>query len=137
VPEIEYASMMRTEFRGQISAVQRQRLAALRGLKENGGHLSAWEARELALLERLNGTHTGPELSPDELAELAQLMKDTTLPQLGARSMSGREAVLRTLEMRWPKPRLSGRQAQLELLRLKAEWRLSLRQRQLARMKRP
>lgn len=73
--EIEYASRSRrTEFRGQISAVQRQRLTALRDLKDSGAHMNAWETREFALLERLNGTDTGPELSADELAELAQLM---------------------------------------------------------------
>lgn len=143
--EIEYASLpRRTEFRGEISAVQRQRLAALRDLKRTGAHMHTWEARELALLERLNGE--GPELSAAELAELAHLEYDTTLAQLGGvapqrsmttstRGMTTSQRRKQLTDMRYPPTRLTPKQKIVELLRLKAEFGMSPRQRAVERLR--
>jgi hypothetical protein len=110
--------------------IQRHRLAALMWQERYDAALSAAEREELAALQQLGG------IRPDAPMKLVKEWADAG-PDSMRRSMTPRQRQVETLGMRWPKPRLSGRQAQLELLRLKAEWQLTPRQRQVARMKRP
>jgi hypothetical protein len=114
-PPVEYAALGHRHaagitYRGQIDRVQRQRLLALQDLDSTGAPMAAWERRELELLERLQ---RGPELDTSELAELQQLMAETTLAQLG---------VVRSHSGRYETRGRSGRSALQQLDELRAGW---------------
>jgi hypothetical protein len=134
--EIQYAAMnMRTEIRGQVNAVQRQRIAYLMQLEaSHNGVLSPADRAELVKLQKLAGI--APDAPLSLVNKWAAGLLGATIPNsLQRRSMTNRQRQVETLGMRWPRQPISGRQAVVELLRIRAEWHLSPRQRQLLRMR--
>jgi hypothetical protein len=129
--EIEYAAMnMRTEIRGQINRLQRQRLEFLLD-RELWLGLDDAEVKELAYLKYLNGT--GPAAPPVKIKD-----GGTSGGSAGTgerQHISGRQAMLETLRMKYPRRPLSGRQAIVALWRERMDWDLSPRQRELWRMR--
>jgi hypothetical protein len=126
-PPVEYAALgRRTEARAVIDRLARQRLEYLldRALVFGLDHA---ELAELSYLKFLNGTGPPAPVVP---------IKDGGCTDCGTqRSMTIEQRMLQLYEMRWPPTRLTGRQAQLELLKIRGEWHLSRRQRQLQRLR--
>jgi hypothetical protein len=86
----------------------------------SGLRLSTAEREELSTLQRLT------RISDDAPMRLVRQWADGGLS--GTRSMSVKHRQLETLAMRWPKPRLSGRQAIVELYRIRGEWVMTPKQ---------
>jgi hypothetical protein len=128
MPGIEYASMSRrTERRGQINSLERQRLLFLTDRAIVIG-LDGDEAAELAYLKYINGT--GPE------APAVPVKDGGTDGTASTGARSGRDAQLATLAARWPHRRLTGRQALCVLEEQRMLWGMTAKQRALWRMKR-
>ena len=138
-PPVEYASVgMRTEIRGQVSAVQRQRIAYLMQLQASrNGVLDKAERDELTALQKLAGI--APDAPISLVNKWAAGLLGASIPNSLQRSMtpprSGRQAMLDTLAMKYPRRPMSGRQAIVELYRQRMLWDLSPKQRELQRMK--
>jgi hypothetical protein len=129
-PPIEYAAMnMRTEICGQINRQERQRLEFLLDRGRVFG-LDGDELAELAYLRFLDGT--GPAVPAVKIRDGGTTSTGPAAPQ---RSMTPQQRMVQLYEMRWPKIPLSGKQAQLELLRMRGVWYLTAKQRQLQRLR--
>jgi hypothetical protein len=114
----------------EVTWSQRRRIADLMEKERYSGvRLEPAEREELSALQKLAA------ISESAPLRMVRQWADGALPDTPRRSMTTRQRQLATLEMRWPKPRLSGRQAVLELDRMKTEWALTPRQRQVRRMR--
>ncbi len=117
----------------EINRIQRQRLATLMQREvDTNGLLSPAERGEMVALQRLGAM--APDASMRLVKQWADVGSDTMRTPQRSR-VSGRQRVVQTLEMRWPRQPLSGTAAQLELLRMRGEWHLTPWQRQLQRMR--
>ena len=134
-PPVEYASVgMRTEIRGQVSAVQRQRIAYLMQLEASrNGLLDKAEKDELTALQRLAGI--APDAPISLVNKWAAGLLGATVPNSLQRSMDQRQRELELMRMRWPRQPMSGRQAAVELRRQSMMPGLTPRQRELWRMR--
>lgn len=136
---IEFAAMghrhagMRTERRAVINRLERQRLEFLEDRVLVIG-LDPDEAAELAYLRGLAGT--GPPAPPVRIKDGGCCDRSHSARYEARGAISGRQRVLQTLEVRWPRRPRSGRQAVVELYRMRDDWYLTPRQRQLQRMRR-
>ena len=123
---IEYASVSaRLERRGEISAAQRQQLEWLIDQAVDYGVecLTKAEYATLVKLQRLQGTISDTATEP---------LIPARPPQRG---MSHYQRQMELMALRWPRPGINGRQALLELLRMKGEWSLTPRQIEVNRMR--
>jgi hypothetical protein len=132
---VEYASMgRRTEQRGQVNAVQRQRIAYLMQLEASrNGLLDKAEKDELTALQKLAGI--SPTAPISLVNKWAAGLLGATIPNSLQLSMTPRQRQVEILGMRWPRQPMSGRQAALELRRQSMMPGLTPRQRELWRMR--
>ena len=122
---IEYASAARLERRAEISAAQRQQLLWLTDQVIDYGIecLTRAEYATLVKLQRLQGVISDTATEP-------------LIPQRPPhRSASHYQRQMELMAMRWPRPGVNGRQALLELLRMKGEWSMTRRQAEVNRMR--
>lgn len=116
----------------EVNRRQRQRIVDLMEKERfSGVRLSTAEREELSTLQRL------ARISDDAPMRLVRQWADGGLS--GTRSMSVKhrqlDRQLETLAMRWPKPRRTGRQAIVELYRIRGEWDMTPKQAALERMR--
>jgi hypothetical protein len=120
----------------QVSAIQRQRIAYLMQLEASrNGLLDKAERDELTALQKLAGI--APDAPISLVNKWAAGLLGATMPNSLQRSMSPRQRVVETLQHRWPEPRLTPRQKTVELLRLKAEFDMTPKQRVVNRLRVP
>jgi hypothetical protein len=134
-PPVEYAALgMRTEIRGQVNAVQRQRIAFLMQLEASrNGLLDKADKDELTKLQKAAGI--APDAPISLVNKWAAGLLGATIPNSLQRSMTPRQRQVEILAMRWPRQPLTGRQAALELRRQSMMPGLSPRQRELWAMR--
>lgn len=108
----------------EINRSQRTRIADLMEKERYSGlSLSTAERQELSALQQL------ANISDSAPLRMVRAWADTGWDH--TRSMTTRQRQVELLGMRWPRPRLSGKHAQLELLRIRGEWTLTPRQREV------
>jgi len=134
-PPIEYASVgMRTEIRGQVNAVQRQRIAYLMQLEASrNGLLDKADKDELVALQKLAGI--APDAPISLVNKWAAGLLGATIPNSLQRNMTHQQRQVELAGLRWPRRPLSGRQAAVELRRQSMMPGLTPRQRELWRMR--
>jgi hypothetical protein len=116
----------------QVNAVQRQRIAYLMQLEiSRNGLLDKADRDELVALQKLAGI--APDAPISLVNKWAAGLLGATIPNS---LMRQRQRYLELMEMRWgPRPRLTGKQALVELYRLKGEWYLTPQQIELERLR--
>src|ERR1700737_501468 len=113
----------------EVNMSQRQRLCTLMQA-DRDGTLTPGQRTEMVALQQLAGVRDD---APMRLVrQWADTGWDTTTPQ---RSMSARQREVELLGMRWPRQPLSGKHAQLELLRMRGEWSQTPKQIALERIR--
>lgn len=144
-PPIEYASVgMRTEIRGQVNAVQRQRIAYLMQLEASrNGLLDKADKDELVALQKLAGI--APDAPLSLVNKWAAGLLGATIPDslqrrsmtTSHRGMTNRQRQVEILGMRWPTRPLTPRQKLVALAEQRILFDMTPRQRAVWRMRRP
>jgi hypothetical protein len=129
-----------------VTRIQRERIAELMSKDADlNGLLDPAERQELTSLQVLAGI--APDAPISLVRRWARGELGASIPNSMQRSMRGmtisqrssmtpRQREVELLGNRWPKPRLTGRQAVVELYRIRDDWSKTPKQRAVERMRR-